>query len=182
MRRITGPHLYCKGNGGELLTIGDCRLTIAPIGNRQLSINTIVNLQSSIDNARPPHRDPEWPAAHVSVCLALLPSGPDAVRRLKLHRFRAAVRRTIVISLSQVRHARLQCQSNSEPVEVSFLSPRRQMCAVAATNPCASMHTTSTSRFTLKSTRPINGVSIAGARRVWQSILLSRGRSLEGGL
>ena len=40
-----------------------------------------------------PHRDPEKPAAHVSDCLALLPSGPDAVRRLKLHRFRAAVRR-----------------------------------------------------------------------------------------
>ena len=40
------------------------------------------------------HRDPEKPAAHVSDCLALLPSGPDAVRRLKLHRFRAAVRRT----------------------------------------------------------------------------------------
>src|SRR3954463_2428216 len=36
---------------------------------------------------------PGGPAAHVSVCLALLPSGPDAVRRLKLHRFRAAVRR-----------------------------------------------------------------------------------------
>ena len=27
------------------------------------------------------------------ICLALLPSGPDAVRRLRLHRFRAAVRR-----------------------------------------------------------------------------------------
>src|SRR5262245_33895822 len=39
------------------------------------------------------HRDPEKPAAHVSICLALLPSGPDAVRRLILHRFRAAVRR-----------------------------------------------------------------------------------------
>jgi hypothetical protein len=42
-------------------------------------------------DARAAHRDPEGPAAHVSVCLALLPSGPDAVRRLKLHRFRAAV-------------------------------------------------------------------------------------------
>src|SRR3712207_3708087 len=38
------------------------------------------------------HRDPEEPAAHVSDCLALLPSGPDAVRRLRLHRVRAAVR------------------------------------------------------------------------------------------
>ena len=37
------------------------------------------------------HRGPEEPAAHVSVYLALLPSGPDAVRRLRLHRVRAAV-------------------------------------------------------------------------------------------
>src|SRR6185295_4129444 len=35
---------------------------------------------------------PGAPAAHLRVCLALLPSGPDAVRRLKLHRVRAAVR------------------------------------------------------------------------------------------
>src|SRR5215218_7794878 len=34
---------------------------------------------------------PGEPAAHVRICLALLPSGPDAVRRLKLHRDRAAV-------------------------------------------------------------------------------------------
>ena len=39
-----------------------------------------------------PYRDPERPAAHVRICLALLPSGPDAVRRLRLHRVRAAVR------------------------------------------------------------------------------------------
>ena len=38
------------------------------------------------------HRGPDEPAAHVSDYLALLPSGPDAVRRLKLHRVRAAVR------------------------------------------------------------------------------------------
>ena len=38
------------------------------------------------------HRGPEKPAAHVSIYLALLPSGPDAVRRLKLHRVRATVR------------------------------------------------------------------------------------------
>ncbi len=31
---------------------------------------------------------------HLRVYLALLPSGPDAVRRLKLHRVRAAVRLT----------------------------------------------------------------------------------------
>src|SRR3954469_566297 len=35
---------------------------------------------------------PGAPAAHLRVCLALLPSGPDAVRKLKLHRVRAAVR------------------------------------------------------------------------------------------
>jgi len=39
-----------------------------------------------------PSRDPEEPAAHVSDYLALLPSGPDAVRRLILHRVRAAPR------------------------------------------------------------------------------------------
>ena len=38
------------------------------------------------------HRDPDKPAAHVSDYLALLPSGSDAVRRLKLHRIRAAGR------------------------------------------------------------------------------------------
>jgi len=32
--------------------------------------------------------------SHLRVYLALLPSGPDAVRRLGLHRVRAAVRRT----------------------------------------------------------------------------------------
>src|SRR5688572_14631491 len=37
---------------------------------------------------------PGAPAAHLRVYLALLPSGPDAVRRLKLHRVRAAVRPT----------------------------------------------------------------------------------------
>src|SRR5258705_10717712 len=37
------------------------------------------------------HRGPEGPAAHVRIYLALLPSGPDAVRRLKLHRFRTAM-------------------------------------------------------------------------------------------
>src|SRR5262252_7701796 len=41
-------------------------------------------------NRRIPPR-PGRPAAHVRIYLALLPSGPDAVHRLKLHRFRAAV-------------------------------------------------------------------------------------------
>src|SRR5579872_39856 len=36
------------------------------------------------------------PAAQHRVYLALLPSGPDAVRRLNLHRVRTAVRRTTV--------------------------------------------------------------------------------------
>src|SRR6058998_3842852 len=37
---------------------------------------------------------PGAPAAHLRIYLALLPSGPDAVRRLRLHRARAAVRPT----------------------------------------------------------------------------------------
>src|ERR1700681_4797016 len=58
-----------------------------------------------ITNCRLPscrlNRGPEWPAAHVSIYLALLPSGPDAVRRLKLHRFRAADRSANLLSLLQ---------------------------------------------------------------------------------
>ncbi|GIT67711.1 MAG: hypothetical protein Ct9H300mP25_11830 [Acidobacteriota bacterium] len=45
-----------------------------------------------LPNAMGPTAAPERPAAHVSIYLALLPSGPDAVRRLKLHRVRATVR------------------------------------------------------------------------------------------
>ena len=41
-------------------------------------------------------------SAHCSIYLALLPSGPDAVRRLRLHRVRAAVRLTQNASLSYV--------------------------------------------------------------------------------
>ena len=37
------------------------------------------------------------------ICLALLPSGPDAVRRLKLHRFRAAVRLITALAII-IRH------------------------------------------------------------------------------
>src|SRR5262245_35465965 len=39
-------------------------------------------------------------SAHCSIYLALLPSGPDAVRRLRLHRVRAAVRPTQKVSVS----------------------------------------------------------------------------------
>src|SRR5438105_15781096 len=45
------------------------------------------------------HRGPEGPGAHVRIYLALLPSGPDAVRRLKLHRFRTAVQSARAIVL-----------------------------------------------------------------------------------
>src|SRR3954470_15820102 len=38
---------------------------------------------------------PGRPAAHVRIYLALLPSGPDAVHRLRLHRFRAAVQSVV---------------------------------------------------------------------------------------
>ena len=46
--------------------------------------------QHHVSRRAPPR--PGRPAAHVSDYLALLPSGPDAVRRLRLHRFRTAVR------------------------------------------------------------------------------------------
>ena len=52
------------------------------------------------------HRDPDKPAAHVSNYLALLPSGPDAVRRLKLHRVRAAVRLATTVGDPSVRRGR----------------------------------------------------------------------------
>src|SRR3954452_14973129 len=42
---------------------------------------------------------PGEPAAHVRICLALLPSGPDAVRRLRLHRDRAAIRPAVAGNL-----------------------------------------------------------------------------------
>ena len=64
-----------------------------------------------------PHRDPEEPAAHVSDCLALLPSGPDAVRRLRLHRVRAAVRSAEVIECTPPflsRQARLSGRKKKE--------------------------------------------------------------------
>ena len=55
------------------------------------------------------NRGPEGPAAHVRIYLALLPSGPDAVRRLRLHRFRTAVQSANVrlepdTTLSAARH------------------------------------------------------------------------------
>jgi hypothetical protein len=56
---------------------------------------------------------PGGTAAHVSDCLALLPSGPDAVRRLRLHRVRAAVRSAEVIECTPPflsRQARLRRQ------------------------------------------------------------------------
>jgi|RhiMetdeSRZDD1v2_1073273.scaffolds.fasta_scaffold300759_2 hypothetical protein len=43
---------------------------------------------------------------HLRVYLALLPSGPDAVRRLKLHRVRAAMRRTQEIQFTVRRVAK----------------------------------------------------------------------------
>src|SRR5438552_18624134 len=56
------------------------------------------------------NRGPEGPAAHVRIYLALLPSGPDAVRRLKLHRFRTAVQPARTANTeSIVRAPRLQC-------------------------------------------------------------------------
>jgi hypothetical protein len=72
------------------------------------------------------HRDPEKPAAHVSDCLALLPSGPDAVRRLRLHRFRAAVRR-----------ARLGCRALTHGILSVYLA--RQVAASRTDQDCLSI-------------------------------------------
>ena len=47
-------------------------------------------MDASQPRARP---RPGGPAAQHRIDLALLPSGPDAVRRLNLHRVRTAVRR-----------------------------------------------------------------------------------------
>src|SRR5947208_14066953 len=55
-----------------------------------------VGLRIALDGL---NRGPEEPAAHLRIYLALLPSGPDAVRRLKLHRFRTAVQSARVIVL-----------------------------------------------------------------------------------
>ena len=54
-------------------------------------------LQTQLQQLRARPR-PGRPAAHVSDYLALLPSGPDAVRRLRLHRFRAAVRPSTMVN------------------------------------------------------------------------------------
>src|SRR5262245_25261444 len=78
------------------MLIADCRLLIdlnaaAPTADSvwRLPQLAISNQKSAIRWALP---RPGEPAAHVRICLALLPSGPDAVRRLRLHRVRAAVR------------------------------------------------------------------------------------------
>src|SRR5437762_13687308 len=62
-----------------------------------------VGLRIALDGL---NRGPEEPAAHFRIYLALLPSGPDAVRRLKLHRFRTAVQSARVIVLSLFDSAR----------------------------------------------------------------------------
>jgi len=54
---------------------------------------------------------PGDPAAHPRSCWALLPSGPDAVRRLTLHRFRAAVRPAVCRA-----HGVRQCRRDECPV------------------------------------------------------------------
>ena len=66
---------------------------------------------------------PGAPAAHLRVYLALLPSGPDAVRRLKLHRVRAAVRPT--------RRRRLRLQQHSSVAR----APTRQWNVADARRP-----------------------------------------------
>jgi len=63
-------------------------------------------------------RDPEEPAAHVSDYLALLPSGPDAVHRLRLHRVRAALRPVTTLAVGTPR-------SDDHQSEEPSLSPGR---------------------------------------------------------
>src|SRR5918995_2212907 len=74
-----------------------CPTTSSKRWGRHLRARTVYmkgrTLSTADESRRASHRDPGGPAAHVSDYLALLPSGPDAVHRLKLHRFRAAVRR-----------------------------------------------------------------------------------------
>src|SRR5579863_625684 len=50
-----------------------------------------------------PRPRPGGPAAQHRIDLALLPSGPDAVRRLNLHRVRTAVRRADAESVAPTR-------------------------------------------------------------------------------
>jgi hypothetical protein len=95
-------------------------------------LNRIQHSSFSIQNcaappkAASPYRDPEKPAAHVSDCLALLPSGPDAVRRLRLHRFRAAVRR-----------AGLGCRALARGIPSVYLA--RQVAASRTDQDCFSI-------------------------------------------
>src|SRR5580765_8493727 len=56
------------------------------------------NFEVSSPRARP---RPGGPAAQHRIDLALLPSGPDAVRRLNLHRFRTAVRHAGTFSVTE---------------------------------------------------------------------------------
>src|SRR2546423_8312940 len=61
---------------------------------------------------------PGWPAAHVRIYLALLPSGPDAVHRLKLHRVRAAVQsvgRVYYVCYTGTRVARSRYFASTSP-------------------------------------------------------------------
>ena len=81
--------------GDRLLTDDVVEALRAPLAGEDLVGHRIVvdcELRVVGTGARAPPR-PGGPAAHVRDYLALLPSGPDAVRRLTLHRVRAAVRR-----------------------------------------------------------------------------------------
>ena len=64
-------------------------------------------------------------SAHCSIRLALLPSGPDAVRRLKLHRVRAAVRLTQTVSLSYAAGLQSKTRLQEQSLGERFVNPDR---------------------------------------------------------
>ena len=87
------------GRDGVAQCLGDAALaddlvkpTWAPLAGENLVSHAVVSPDSTVvsrESRGGSDRGPEGPAAHVSDYLALLPSGPDAVHRLRLHRVRA---------------------------------------------------------------------------------------------
>ena len=75
-----------------------CPMTSSNRCGRHLRANARWDMGRIDSNAPEPR--PGGPAAQHRIDLALLPSGPDAVRRLNLHRVRTAVRGAVLRSLA----------------------------------------------------------------------------------